>query len=197
MSPLSREEQRCLLELARDAIAAALAGAPLQPETLAASLRFERLAQPGGAFVTLHTRGELRGCVGLPLPYKPLYQAVASAAVSAALHDPRFPPVEAAELPGLEIEISVLSPIVPLPPDQVVPGEHGLLVTQGFQRGLLLPQVAREHGWSREQFLEETCAKAGLDRSAWKQGAKVEVFTAQVFSEVSPAAETVPAKHPS
>lgn len=184
MSPLTKDEQRFLLEWARRAIGAGLAGgtrgrdaAPVTPP--------ETLRQPGAAFVTLHARGALRGCVGTIRARTPLYQAVAEAAVSAALHDPRFPPLEADELPALEIEISVLSPMFPLEPGQVKPGEHGLLISDGYYRGLLLPQVASEHGWSREQFLEETCLKAGLDREAWKRGAKLEAFTAFVFSEAN------------
>ena len=195
MSPFSKEEQRWLLGWARQAMAAALGGeaGALREETAVPS---ERLRQPGAAFVSLHKQGQLRGCVGLPQARQPLYLTVAEAAVSAALHDPRFPPVEAEELPALEIEVSVLSPLVPIQPEQVVPGEHGLLVTEGFYRGLLLPQVAREHGWSREQFLEETCLKAGLERTAWKRGVKLEAFTAFVFSDATCAAEPLPTRTP-
>lgn len=195
MSPLSKQEQRCLLECARRAMAAVLAGAALEPDKLTATVASERLCQPGAAFVTLHKQGALRGCVGIPRAHKPLCQVVGDAAVSAAFHDPRFPPLAPEELPTLEIEISVLSPLFDIQPDQVVPGEHGLLVSEGFQRGLLLPQVAREHGWTREQFLEETCVKAGLGRTAWKEGAKLEAFTAFVFSDATCPAEP-PAAQP-
>ena len=193
MSPLAKEEQRWLLDWARQAMAAALAGsaAALREE---AAVPSDRLRQPGAAFVSLHKQGQLRGCVGLPQAREPLYLTVAEAAISAALHDPRFPPVEAEELPALEIEISVLSPLFPIQPEQVVPGEHGLLVTEGFYRGLLLPQVAREHGWDRERFLEETCLKAGLERAAWKRGVKLEAFTAFVFSDATCAAEPLPTR---
>jgi len=189
MSSLNRDEQKWLLGWARQVVAAAAAGTPVETGDEAAP---ETLRQPGAAFVTLHKRGELRGCVGLPLAQKPLYLTVAEAALSAARHDPRFPPVESAEVPELDIEISVLSPLAPIQPEQVIPGEHGLLVTDGFHRGLLLPQVAREHGWTRERFLEETCVKAGLDRTAWQRGAKLEAFTAEVFSEET-CAEPQPA----
>jgi AmmeMemoRadiSam system protein A len=193
MSPFSKEEQRWLLAWARRAIAAAVAGSAGALREEGAELS-ERLRQPGAAFVSLHKQGQLRGCVGLPQAREPLYLTVAEAAISAALHDPRFPPVEAEELPALEIEISVLSPLFPLQPEQVVPGEHGLLVTEGFYRGLLLPQVAREHGWDRERFLEETCLKAGLERTAWKRGVKLEAFTAFVFSDSTSAAEPLPTR---
>ena len=195
MSPLNKDEQRCLLELAREAIAAALALRPLELEAAAARLPTDRLRQPGGAFVSLHRAGRLRGCVGYPTPRKPLYQTVAEAALAAAFHDPRFEPLSAEGLPAVEIEISLLSPLFPIQPEQVQPGTHGLLVTQGLQRGLLLPQVAQEHGWGREEFLEETCAKAGLEREAWKKGAvKLEAFTAFVFSDASRFVETLSAK---
>ena len=194
MSPLSKEEQRCLLELAQQEIAVTLAGSPLDLHTVAATLPSPQLRQPGAAFVTLHKQGRLRGCVGYAQAKQPLYRTVADCAISAAFHDPRFEPVEAQELPALEIEISLLSPLFPIQPQEVQPGEHGLLVTAGFQRGLLLPQVAREHGWTREQFLEETCAKAGLARDAWKKGAQLEAFTAFVFSESTCSAIPPPAK---
>lgn len=193
MSSFSREEQRWLLGWARRTMAAALAGSGERPAAGAVPAPWR---EPGAAFVTLHRQGQLRGCVGLPQARQPLYLTVAEAALSAAFHDPRFPLVEAEELPELEIEISILSPLAPIQPEQVVPGEHGLLVTDGFYRGLLLPQVAREHGWGRERFLEETCLKAGLEPAAWKRGVKLEAFTACVFSESTsaPAPEPQPAQ---
>jgi AmmeMemoRadiSam system protein A len=127
----------------------------------------------------------LRGCVGYITPAKPLYETAAGAAVAAALHDHRFAPVTAAEVPELELEISVLSPFSEIAPQDVRPGEHGLMISLGHSRGLLLPQVAREYGWGRERFLEETCAKAGLERDAWRHGARIEAFTAFVFSEAT------------
>ncbi|MBI2957033.1 MAG: AmmeMemoRadiSam system protein A [Acidobacteria bacterium] len=188
MSPLSREEQRWLLELARQAITATLRRETLDLAALAARLPGEQLRQPGAAFVSLHRHGRLRGCVGYLVPQKPLYQAVADATLAAAFHDLRFEPVTPEEVPDLEIEISVLSSFFPIQAEQVVPGVHGLMVTWGAQRGLLLPQVATEYGWTREQFLEETCIKAGLERDAWKKGATLEAFTAFVFSEATLAA---------
>lgn len=177
-----------MLDLARRAIATALMGSAPHPDALAGALPSDALRLPGAAFVTVRKQGLLRGCVGVVQP-KPLYQAIASAALSAALRDPRFPPVTPEELPGLEIEISLLSPFFPITPEGLQVGEHGLLVSDGFHRGLLLPQVAREMGWDRERFLEEACLKAGLARTAWKEGAKLEAFTAVVFSETTVSAE--------
>lgn len=189
MSPLRKDEQRFLLGLARRAIAASLAGAPLDLDAEAARLPSEELKRPGVTFVTLLRQGRMRGCLGSLRPGL-LYRSVAECAVLAALHDPRFSPVAAEEAPGLTIEISVLSPFFPIEPNQVKPGEHGLLIARGYQRGLLLPQVAQEHGWSREKFLEETCCKAGLEPDAWKKGANVKAFTALVFSEAGSLVDT-------
>ena len=117
------------------------------------------------------------------IPTAPLYLAVADLAPSAALRDPRFAPVAADELPELKIEISLLSPPFPIQPEELKPGEHGLAVSLGFRQGVLLPGVAAKRYWSQDKFLEETCAKAGLPRDSWMQGARLEAFTAQVFSE--------------
>jgi len=188
MSPLNEEEQRCLLTLARQAIASALRDAELDLTAIAAALPSRRLATAGAAFVSLHKQERLRGCVGFIASLKPLYQTVVEAARAAAFHDQRFSPLRPDEFPEVEIEVSVLSPFFTIAPENVQPGEHGLMVTLGSYRGLLLPQVAREHGWTRERFLEETCAKAGLERDAWKHGARLEAFTAIVFSEATLAA---------
>ena len=141
------------------------------------------LNQPRGAFCTLHLNGRLRGCVGYVAAIKPLLQTVAETAVSAAFYDPRFSPVTANEAPHLKIEISVLSLPEPIRSDQVEVGRHGLIIAQGSRRGLLLPQVAPEHGWDAETFLSQTCAKAGLPPDAWRHGAAIEAFTAEVFGE--------------
>jgi AmmeMemoRadiSam system protein A len=139
-----------------------------------------------GAFVTLHTRqGELRGCIGTILPVAPLDETVSRMAVSAAVEDPRFPPVSLGELPSLRVEISALT--VPAPvsdPEAIIVGRHGLIVTRGHRKGLLLPQVPTEWGWDRRQFLEHTCAKAGLPPGAWRDPAtKLEWFEAEVWGE--------------
>ncbi len=192
MSPLNEDEQRCLLTLARQAIAAALRDSELDLTAAAGVLPSRRLAAAGAAFVSLHKQERLRGCVGFIASHKPLYQTVVEAARAAAFHDQRFSPLHLEELPEIEIEVSVLSPFFAVAPDDVRPGEHGLMVSLGYQRGLLLPQVASERGWTRERFLEETCAKAGLERDAWKHGARVEAFTAFVFSETTLAAHHLP-----
>lgn len=171
-----------LLELARRTITrAVLEGGPgFSPvERLPGAIE-----RPCGVFVSLHTRGRLRGCIGQLESPAPLAETVARCAVAAALEDPRFPSLRSEELGEVQIEISVLSRPERIEASQVRVGEHGLLVTRGRMRGLLLPQVAREYRWTSERFLQETCAKAGLERDAWKDPAtRIEAFTAEVFSE--------------
>jgi AmmeMemoRadiSam system protein A len=180
MSSLVDREQQTLLQIARLALTAAVE----QREFLENLPANEILQRPAGAFVTLHCRGRLRGCIGQLATADPLIQVVVHCARAAALEDPRFEPVRPQELPDLDIEVSVLSPLFEITLDQIVIGKHGLLITRGWQRGVLLPQVAREFGWSSERFLEETCAKAGLERDVWKHpNARVEAFTAEIFSE--------------
>ena len=104
-------------------------------------------------------------------------------AVAAAFDDPRFAPLQKEEYSNLEYEISVLSPLSPIDAEDVEVGKHGLVITYGSRRGLLLPQVPTEHGWDREKFLEQTCIKAGLPSDAWEHGAKIEAFTAEIFSD--------------
>jgi AmmeMemoRadiSam system protein A len=170
-----------LLQIARDAISAYVNG--VEALDISAS---ESLARPGGAFVSIHHRGELRGCIGHIEANRSLSNVVCECAVAACSADPRFPPVSAAELAGLEIEVSLLGPLEPIAsPDDIEVGRHGLLVEQNGQRGLLLPQVATEWRWDRETFLAHTCHKAGLARDAWKQGAKLWRFEAEVFGESS------------
>jgi AmmeMemoRadiSam system protein A len=112
-----------------------------------------------------------------------LYRTVAEAARAAAFDDPRFQPVTPEEAPNLKVEISVLSALQPIVPEDVVVGKHGLVVIQGSRRGLLLPQVPVEWGWDRETFLSQTSVKAGLTPDAWRQGAELQAFTAEVFGE--------------
>ena len=141
------------------------------------------LSEPGAAFVTLTEAGRLRGCIGYTEAVAPLFRTVQECAVAAATEDPRFPSVTVAELSMLHIEISVLTPLRPIRPEEVQVGTHGLVVSLGSRRGLLLPQVADEQGWDRETFLSQTCVKAGLPPDAWRQGATIQAFTAEVFSE--------------
>ncbi len=175
---LSAEERRLLLEVAHRAIEAAFRGKPV--DTTAPT---PHLATRRGAFTTLHLDGRLRGCVGYILPACSLYRTVAETAVAAAFNDARFLPVTEAEAARLKVEISVLSPLRPITPDEIEIGRHGLVITLGLQRGLLLPQVPVECGWDRITFLEQTCTKAGLPPHAWKHGAGVEAFTAEIFGE--------------
>jgi AmmeMemoRadiSam system protein A len=140
-----------------------------------------------GAFVTLHEAGRLRGCIGYIRAVKPLRQTVAEMAVQAALHDPRFPAVTAAEIPDLDIEISVLSPLEGVDDvSSIEVGRHGLIIQDARHSGLLLPQVATEQGWDRDTFLDHTCLKAGLEPGAWRRDdVTILRFTAEVFGEKS------------
>jgi AmmeMemoRadiSam system protein A len=117
------------------------------------------------------------------LPVAPLFETIAQTAAAAAFEDPRFEPVTTSEASELKIEISVMSPLFPITSDQVEVGKHGLLISTGSRRGLLLPQVPIEHGWDAETFLNETCRKACLPHDAWRLGARIEAFTAEVFGE--------------
>ncbi len=180
MYSLADCEKKLLLKVARDAVAAAVEGREFS-ENLPDS---QVLRQPAGAFVTLHHGSRLRGCIGQLSVIEPLIHVVAYCARAAALEDPRFYPVRPAELPGLAIEISVLSPLEDITPDKVVPAKHGLMITRGWDRGVLLPQVATQFNWNAEKFLEETCVKAGLDPGAWKDPeTRIQAFTAEVFGE--------------
>jgi AmmeMemoRadiSam system protein A len=182
MSRLSSDDCRALLDLARRAISSAVIEKRI-PDFPPYSTA---LNAPAGAFVTLHRSGRLRGCVGQVESLDPLADTVARAAINAALHDSRFPPVEADEVRRIEIEISVLSPLEPVAPEAIIVGHHGLVIVKGERRGLLLPQVAVERRWSRHVFLEETCAKAGLSRDAWREpSVSVFAFAAEVFSDTS------------
>ena len=164
----SETDRAAFLQLARDAIVAHVTGAAAPATSVC-----PRADEPGAAFVTLHRHGELRGCIGHVEADEPLGRVIARGAVAAASADPRFPPVTAEELPDLEIELSILGAIEPVAtPDDIDIGRHGLIVEQGWHRGLLLPQVAPEWGWDREAFLAQTCHKAGLPRDAWKRGAR-------------------------
>lgn len=134
--------------------------------------------------MTLELGGHLRGCIGTFRSAEPLYWVVEKMAVAAALYDPRFPPVPAEELAAIDIEISALTPLRVIDDPSIIEvGVHGLYITQDDQGGVLLPQVATEWGWDREEFLTQTCHKAGLPANAWRKGATIEVFEAEVFGE--------------
>jgi AmmeMemoRadiSam system protein A len=176
----SPAERALLLRLAHDSISSTL-----QNQKINLDPPSPHFAEPRGAFTSLYLRGELRGCVGYVLPSCPVYRAVAETARAAAFDDNRFPPVTIDEAPSLEIELSILSPAQPVRADEIEIGRHGLVISQHGRRGLLLPQVPVEHGWDNKTFLEQTCRKAGLPLDAWKQGAALEAFTAEVFGEKS------------
>jgi len=143
-----------------------------------------KLIRKQGVFVTLKINGELRGCIGYPLPVKPLYQAVIEMAVAAATEDYRFPPLSPEELDRLSIEISVLTrPKKVNRPEEVIVRRHGIIISKGYNQGLLLPQVPLEYGWDLETYLSHGCLKAGLHPDEWRRGVIIEVFEAQVFSE--------------
>jgi AmmeMemoRadiSam system protein A len=178
---LSTADKKLLLDVARDNIEAHLKGKS------ASSVKTESavLCEARGAFVSLHRRGQLRGCIGYLEAIKPLLQTVREMAAAAAFHDPRFRPLTADELADLEIEISVLSPMRLInSTDEIEVGKHGLYIVNGFNRGLLLPQVATQFHWDRLHFLEQTCCKAGLPPDAWKDR-KTEIYTfaAEVFAD--------------
>lgn len=175
----SEADRRLLLQLAREAIVAHVAGGNILAPTSA-----DVLGRSGGVFVTLHKQGGLRGCIGHVETDESLGALIPRCAVAACSTDPRFPPVSAVELLELAVELSLLGPLEPIahPADFEI-GRHGLLVERGWRRGLLLPQVATEWHWDRNQFLAQTCRKAGLPGDAWKEGAKVWRFEAEVFGE--------------
>jgi uncharacterized protein len=193
MSSLPRSEKKILLEVARRALLDAVERRDL-PEDFPES---EVLQRPGGAFVTLRHRGRLRGCIGQFASQDPLIEVVRYCAKAAAQEDPRFEPVRAEELAEMELEISVLSPAQEILIEEIEIGRHGLIVARGWQRGVLLPQVAAEFHWTTERFLEETCTKAGLEREAWRDPAtRVHAFTAEVFRESEFAAEPAALQNP-
>jgi AmmeMemoRadiSam system protein A len=175
------DERRALLKIARDAIVAHVT------RTSADDVAADALAsQRGGAFVTIHHRGDLRGCIGHIEADRALAHVVAQCAVAACSADPRFPPVAPEELPDIDVELSVLGPLESIHgPDGIDIGRHGLLVARDGKRGLLLPQVATEWKWDALAFLAQTCRKAGLPADAWKNGASVWRFEAEVFGEAT------------
>ena len=178
---ISETDRQSLLTLARQALEARVRRqrAPeVEPVGVFALRR--------GAFVTIHARGDLRGCLGRLGIDAPLARTIAHLGAAVADSDPRFGPVSAIELPDIEVEISVLTPEEPITSiDSIEVGRHGLIIEERYARGLLLPQVAVEHRWHRETFLAHTCMKAGLPPDAWKNGARILTFEAEVFGETT------------
>jgi AmmeMemoRadiSam system protein A len=176
---ISQEDQRRLLALARRALEARVRRLPPPPPERGGAMEI-----PLNAFVTIHNRGELRGCLGRLEARDPLADTIAQLAASVSDSDPRFDQVSLLELPDIDIEISVLTPERTIQRiDEIELGRHGVIVEQGGHRGLLLPQVATEHHWDRETLVVHTCLKAALPRDAWRRGAQLFVFEAQVFGE--------------
>lgn len=178
---LDKKEKIYLLELSRKTITCLLE-AGNYPRTKPVS---DKVKEKFGVFVTLRKKGQLRGCIGYLEGIKPLYEAVMDLARSAAFLDPRFTPVERGELVEIDIEISVLSSILPIKNvKEIQVGKHGILMRRGEDKGLLLPQVATEWNWNREEFLKQTCNKAGLPNNAWKDPqTEISIFSAEIFSE--------------
>jgi uncharacterized protein len=172
------EERTILLRLAHESIVSAL-----EHREISLTPPSPHLAEPRGAFTTIYLQGGLRGCVGYVLPVVSLYRTVVETARAAAFEDTRFSPVTLEEAVELQVSLSILSPLQAAKPEEVVIGLHGLVVSEGRHRGLLLPQVPVEHQWDRVTFIEQTCRKAGLPVDAWQKGATLEIFTAEVFGD--------------
>ena len=182
MLSLSEEDKRAALQLARKAVVEAVSHCKLPDKYPGEGIFAERR----GVFVTLHLGKRLQGSIGVVVAKDPLGDAIIHCAAGAALEDPRFAPMKPEQLGEFSIEISLLSPAEPIAPDAIELGRHGLLLLLHGHRGLLLPQVAIEHRLTRQQFLEETCRKAGLPREAWRDPeARIFGFTCEVFSENS------------
>jgi AmmeMemoRadiSam system protein B/AmmeMemoRadiSam system protein A len=177
---LSLNQKKQLLNVARKAITDYLKDKQKNPVTTEDKMLLEHR----GAFVTINKNNALRGCIGLITAEKPLIEVVYEMAIQAAVGDPRFPDLKTSELKDIELEISVLSPLEEIEDvSRIQVGTHGLLIRKGFHSGLLLPQVATEYNWDKQEFLEHTCLKAGLSADDWKKGAQIYIFQAQVFNE--------------
>jgi hypothetical protein len=176
-SPFTEGEKKELLALARNAIT----GYVINGKAPEVEIKNPKFKTDGAVFVTIKENGSLRGCIGHIQAVMPLYQSIIKNAVAACSSDPRFPRMKKEELKDMEIEISILSPFVPLKDvKDIQVGKHGLYIMKGMQSGLLLPQVATEFGWDRNAFLEHVCMKAGLSKDAWKD-AEIYTFTAEIL----------------
>ena len=181
---ISDSDRQSLLCLARQAVTEIVSRGQILAEIPVGGIFSHQL----GVFVSLHIGKRLRGCIGVVEPDAPLGDSIIRCASGAALHDPRFPAMRLDELSNLQIEISLLSPPLPIRPEQIEIGSHGLLVSRGLQRGLLLPQVAVKHRLNAEQFLAETCRKAQLSPDAWRDPAVTLMgFTCEIFSSGMPS----------
>jgi AmmeMemoRadiSam system protein B/AmmeMemoRadiSam system protein A len=192
---LTGREKNALMKIARASVETRVRDRKIY---LVGATGFPRLEEARGAFVTLKEHGELRGCIGYITPIKSLAETVRDVAAYAAVEDTRFPPVTTQELPLLEYEVSVMSPLRRvLDIKEIKVGKHGLIMKQGDIEGILLPQVPVEEKWDRDTFIEETCLKAGLPRQAWKDDdTDIFMFTALVFGEHSPDVGAFPERIP-
>jgi len=177
---LSTEQQKFLLNVAHRAIKHYIdERKTLEIETDDAVLQEKR-----GAFVTFKVDDQLRGCIGYPIPHKPLIETIIDCAIAAAFQDHRFSPIKIEELARTNVEISVLTlPRKIKNVSEIKIGDHGIIISKGMSKGLLLPQVPLEWGWDLETYLNHGCLKAGLPEDAWKKRAKIEIFSAQVFAD--------------
>lgn len=177
---LTKKEQKELLKIARDTIV----GYVTTRDIPAITSTLPGLNLHSGCFVTIKQKGELRGCIGNFVSDRPLFLLVQEMAVSAATRDPRFYPMKTEDLADFDLDISVLSPLEKAASvEEIKVGKHGIYIVKGSYRGVLLPQVATEYGWNREQFLQHTCIKAGLPQDAWQGECEIYIFSAQVFEE--------------
>jgi len=177
---LTKKEQKELLKIARETIVDYVTTGKVPViESTSPGLNVH-----SGCFVTIKQKGELRGCIGNFVSNQPLYLLVQEMAVSAATRDPRFYPMKAQDLSDFLLDISVLSPLEKAASvEEIKVGTHGIYIVKGSYRGVLLPQVATEYGWNRDQFLQHTCIKAGLPQDAWQGECDIYLFSAQVFGE--------------
>ncbi len=182
---LNRKEQEILLKIARATLISHLTGSPSLKEVLHEAIITDRMKEKRGVFVTLKKSGHLRGCIGYIQGVKPIFEAVQDNARSASTKDYRFPPMNSSEIDKVKIEISVMSPLTQIDSlDEIKVGRDGLVIEHRRRRGVLLPQVATENNWNKEEFLNAICRKAGLPESTWKKEKPViKKFSAQVFSE--------------
>lgn len=180
-NPLTEEEKKILLQIAKDSIDDVVLGKPFRERKITQP----QLLEHRGAFVTLKIKGGLRGCLGQFTAEEPLWQVVKDRARASALEDPRFSPVRPNEVPKLSIEISALTRLREIESvEEIEVGRHGILIARGGYRGTLLPQVATENDWDRRTFLVHTCRKAGLPDDAWKDPeTRIQVYAADVFGE--------------
>lgn len=177
---LKKQEQKILLDLAREAIGHHIQHGSIPPHDITG----DNLTLPAGCFVCIKNGGNLRGCIGMFFSDRPLFRLVQEMAVAAATKDPRFYPMGSKDLSDFSLEISVLSPLQKITDvAEIHVGKHGLYIEKNSFNGVLLPQVAVQYKWDRETFLAQTCIKAGMKKDDWREGANIHIFTADVFTD--------------